>query len=98
MSNKRSKADKQKLFIQIMAIILCVLMAGSGVAMVIPYLIAMFWWTKRARQQLKPRKSSIGEARKASPIFPARPFQESFKARDDTSAFFRISSWVDTYA
>ena len=42
MSNKRSKADKQKLFIQIMAIILCVLMAGSGVAMVIPYLIAMF--------------------------------------------------------
>ena len=41
MSTKRTRADKKKLFIQIMAIILCLLMVGSGVAMVIPYILAL---------------------------------------------------------
>ncbi len=38
MSTRR---EKKQLFIKIMAIILCLLMVGSGVAMVIPYIIAL---------------------------------------------------------
>lgn len=41
MSTKKTRADKKRLFVQIMAIILCILMAGSGIAMVIPYIIAL---------------------------------------------------------
>ncbi len=38
MSTKR---EKKQLLIKVMAIILCLLMVGSGVAMVIPYILTL---------------------------------------------------------
>ena len=39
MSKKRTRAEKQRLFIQIMAVVLCLLMLGSTIALLIPFIL-----------------------------------------------------------
>lgn len=41
---KKKKADPKKMFVRVMCIILCVLLAGGSIASVLMMLIGGFWY------------------------------------------------------